>query len=114
TDEIDQCAARRVTVRLMFLRRIDVLQTHVDIAPLRRAHQETVAVEDLAYRAGEIAIIGVCGRYREYAHTDDGYPSLNQHCSSVRRCFRHAPCAASAHRPRQQPPSAVPGPERPF
>jgi hypothetical protein len=58
-DEADQSGPRSVAIRLIFFRRVDVLQAHVDIAPLRRAHQETIAIEDFANRAGEVTVIGM-------------------------------------------------------
>jgi hypothetical protein len=70
-DEVDQRSARGVTVRLIFFRRIDVLQSHVDIAPLGRADQKTIAIEDLANRAREVTVIRVCrGGCPEQAHSN--------------------------------------------
>jgi hypothetical protein len=50
-DEVDERGTCSAAVRLIFLGRVDVLQTHVDVASLGRAHQKTIAVEYLANRA---------------------------------------------------------------
>jgi hypothetical protein len=57
-DDANQRGARGLAVRLIFLRRIDILQTNIDLAALRRPNEETIAIEDSANLAGEITIGG--------------------------------------------------------
>jgi hypothetical protein len=57
-DEFDQRRAGGITVRLGFLRRVDVLQAHVDIAAFAGADQKTIAIEDPADSAREVLLVG--------------------------------------------------------
>lgn len=61
-NQFDEGRAGGVAVGLRFLRRIDVLQAHVDIAPLRRPHEKAVAIEDPSDRARKIQLICTGGR----------------------------------------------------
>ena len=61
-DEFDQRGASCVSVGLSFLRRVDVLQTYIDIPTFRRPDEKTIAVENSAYRAREVLFIGVYRR----------------------------------------------------
>ncbi|GFE78110.1 hypothetical protein GCM10011487_01100 [Steroidobacter agaridevorans] len=60
-NQFDQGRAGGVAVRLRFLWRVDVLQTNVDIAALRRPHEKAVAIEDASDRARKIQLIRSCG-----------------------------------------------------
>ncbi|HEY0684238.1 MAG TPA: hypothetical protein VGD45_18030 [Steroidobacter sp.] len=56
-DELDERRARAVAVRLIFLGRVDVLQSNVDIPALRRPHDKAIAVEYFSDRAREVTVI---------------------------------------------------------
>jgi len=60
-DQLDERRASSVAIGLGFLRRVDVPQAHVDIAALRRPHQEAVTIEDASDRAREIPFVRICG-----------------------------------------------------
>jgi hypothetical protein len=60
-NQFDECGPGAVAVGLRFLRRVDVLQAHVDIAPVRGPHEKTIAIEDASDRAGKILLIRTCG-----------------------------------------------------
>jgi hypothetical protein len=50
-NQADEGGTSGAAVGLRFLRRVDVLQAHVDIAPLRRPHEEAITVENSSDRA---------------------------------------------------------------
>jgi hypothetical protein len=80
-DELDQSGASAVAIRLILFRRIDVLQAHVDVAPLAVAilvvtmdwtHEEAVAIEYFANGTGEVTIVGVGHADQQTYGNEDG------------------------------------------
>jgi hypothetical protein len=76
-DQFDQRGASGVAIRLGFLGRVDVLQTHVDLAPLRRPNQKAVAIENPADRARKILLVRACSG-RQQAHAGKAQPTFSE------------------------------------
>jgi len=73
-DQLDQRGARSGTIRLILFRRVDVLQTHVDVATFGRPYQETIAIENPTHGGGEIPVVRAGRRAAERDCEQSGEP----------------------------------------
>jgi hypothetical protein len=60
-DQLHERRASGVAVGLRLLGRVDVLQTHIDIASLRWPYEKAVTIEDAPDRAREIQLVRTRG-----------------------------------------------------